>query len=140
MEFAVPQTTESEKRDKYINLAGELKRTMEYEVTVTPIVIGALYTPQRIDKKTGRLGDKSTNGDHSKYSIIKISQNNEKSPGDLRALAVTEILKENYQLTLVWKTLKGVTIRRIKQRKTNYTVANNRSDNIRANKTTKTRK
>ena len=30
------------------------------------------------------------NGDHSNYSIIEIGLNTEKSPGDLRKLAVTQ--------------------------------------------------
>ena len=59
--------------------------------------------PQRIGKsigkRIGRLGNK-TNGDHLDYSIIKISQNTEKSPGDLR-FVVTQTPVENHQLTLV---------------------------------------
>ena len=39
-------------------------------------------------------------------SIIKISQNTENIPGDLMRLAVTQTPVENYQLTLMWKTLK----------------------------------
>ena len=42
------------------------------------------------------------------YSIIKIGQNTEKSPGDLRRLAVTQTPIEDHQLTLVRKTLKGI--------------------------------
>ena len=34
-------------------------------------------------------------------NIVKIGQNTEKSPGDLRTIAVTQIPGENYQLTLV---------------------------------------
>ena len=44
--------------------------------------------------------------DNLNYSIIKISQNTEKSPGDLMRLAVTQTPVKNYQLTLVGKTLK----------------------------------
>ena len=47
------------------------------------------YSHQRIGTGTGGLGNK-TNGDHPNYSIIKISQNTKKSPGDLRRLAVTQ--------------------------------------------------
>ncbi len=42
--------------------------------------------PQRVSKGTG---NKRTSGDRPDYSIIKINQNTEKSPGDLRRLAVT---------------------------------------------------
>ena len=39
--------------------------------------------------------------DHPNYSIIEISQNTKKNPGDLRRLTVTQIPIENYQLILV---------------------------------------
>ena len=64
--------------------------------------------PQRIGKGTERLENKRTSGDHADYSIIKIDQNTEKCPGDLKRLAVTQTPVRNHQLTLVWKTLKGV--------------------------------
>ena len=47
------------------------------------------------------LTKKRTSENHPYYSIIKIDQNNEKSPGDLRRLAVTQTSKENHQLILV---------------------------------------
>ena len=53
-----------------------------------------------------RLANKRMSGDHPNYSIIKIGQNTEKSPDDLRRLADTQTPVKNYQLTLVWKTLK----------------------------------
>ena len=40
--------------------------------------------PQRIGKGTRRLKNQRTSGNHPDYSIIKIGQNNEMSPGDLR--------------------------------------------------------
>ena len=39
-------------------------------------------------------------------SIIEDGQNTEKSPRDLRRLAVTESPVKNHHLTLMWKTLK----------------------------------
>ena len=39
-----------------------------------------------------RVGNKRTSGDHPIYWIIYIGQNTEKSPGDMRRLAVTQIL------------------------------------------------
>ena len=56
---------------------------------------------QKIGKGTGRFEDKRTSGDHPDYSIIKIGQNTEKSPGDLRKLAVSQTLVESHQLILV---------------------------------------
>ena len=43
-----------------------------------------LNTAQRIGKRTGRLGNQSTNGDHLDEIFITISKNTEKSHGDLR--------------------------------------------------------
>ena len=47
------------------------------------------YSHQRIIKETGGLGNKRTSGDHQNYWIIENGQNTEKSPGDLKRLAVT---------------------------------------------------
>ena len=43
----------------------------------------SLYSHQRIGKMTGGLGNKRTSRDHPNFSIIEISQNIEKSSGDL---------------------------------------------------------
>ena len=61
------------------------------KVIVIPIVIGVL----------GTVRNKRMGGDHLNDSIIKISQNTEKNPGDLRRLAVTQTPVRNHQLTLV---------------------------------------
>ena len=116
VDFAVPadhrvKLKESKKRDKYKDLARERKekKTMEHERDVD---IGrkwsARYSHQSIATETGRLGNKRMSRDHSRYSIIEVGQNTEKSPGDLRTLAVTRTPLRNYQLTLVSKTLKRV--------------------------------
>ena len=60
-------------------------------MTLIQIVIGALGTHQRIDKRTGILGKKRTSGYHPNYGIIKIGQNTEMSLGDLTRLAVSQI-------------------------------------------------
>ena len=59
-----------------------------------------------IIKGTGGFGSWRTNGGHPNDSIIEDGQNAEKSPGDLRRLAVTQISMKNNQLTLMWKTIK----------------------------------
>ena len=43
----------------------------------------------------------NTNVDHSNYNIVEIGQNTEKSPGDLRRLAVFQTLLKIHLLTLV---------------------------------------
>ena len=45
--------------------------------------------PKRIGKGTGGLANKRTSGNHLN-NIIKISQNTEEGPGDLKRLAVTQ--------------------------------------------------
>ena len=104
VDFAVPadhrvKLKECEKRDKYLNLARELKKLWNMKVTIIPIVIGDLGT------RTGGLGNNRTGEDRPNYSIVEINHNTEKSPGDLRRLAVTQTPVENHQLTLMWKTL-----------------------------------
>ena len=62
-------------------------------VSVMPVVDGTLNKyPQRIGKETGELRNKLTSGDLPRCSIVKISQNTEKCPGDLRRLAVTQTI------------------------------------------------
>ena len=57
------------------------------------------YSNQRIIKATGGLGHKTTSGDHPNYNIIENGQNTEKSPRDLRSLAVTQTPVKDNQLT-----------------------------------------
>ena len=47
------------------------------------------YCHQKIGTRTGGFGNKKTRENHPNYSIIKIGQNFEKSPGDLRRLEET---------------------------------------------------
>ena len=51
------KTKENEKRDKYLDLAGELKKATEHEmVTVIPVVNGALgMVPKRLLKRMEEL-------------------------------------------------------------------------------------
>ena len=59
------------------------------------------YTLRRIDTKIGRQGNKRMSGDNPNYSIADIGQNTEKSPGDLKRLAVTQTPVRNHWLTLM---------------------------------------
>ena len=94
MDFADPadhrvKVKEREKRYKYLDLPRELKKLWNMKVTVIPIIIRALCTVTK--GLVQGLGNNGTGGDSPKYSIIEIGQNIEKSPGDLRRLAVPEI-------------------------------------------------
>ena len=59
-----------------------------------------------IIKRAEGLGSKRTSGDHLNDYVIDNGQNTEKSPGDLWRLAVTQTPVKDYQLTLMWKTIK----------------------------------
>ena len=88
VDFAIPadhrvKIKENKKSDKYLVLARELK-TMKHENDGDNWC--AQNNPQRLGKGTERLRNQRTSGDHPDYSIIKISQNTEKSPGDLLSL------------------------------------------------------
>ena len=96
---------ESEKKDKYLDLAQQLKKLWDMKVTIIPIVISTFgIVTKRIIKGTGRLGNKRTSRDHPNYSIIENGQNTEKSPGNLRRLVVTQTPVKDHQLTLIEKT------------------------------------
>ena len=92
---------ENEKKAKYLDLARELKNLEHKDDGDTNCNWRTWYSHKRIDTETGVFGNKRTSGDHRKYNIVEITQNTEKSPGDLRRLAVTQTPMENHQLTLV---------------------------------------
>ena len=107
VDFAVPadhriKLKECEKRDKYLNLARELTKLWNMKVTIIPIVIGAFGS---VTKGPGGFKSWRPSGDHPNNSIIENGQNTEKSPWDLRRLAVTQSSVKDHQLTLMWKTL-----------------------------------
>ncbi len=54
-----------------------------------------------ITKGTGGLGSLRTGGDHPNDSIIANGQNTEKSPGNLKKLAVAQTPVKNHRLTLM---------------------------------------
>ena len=91
---------ECEKKDKCLDLARELKKLCNMKVKIIAIVIGAFGTVTNGSLKG--LEDLEVGG---RVSFIENGQNTEKSPGDLRRLAVTQTLVKDYQLTLIWKTL-----------------------------------
>ena len=107
VDFSVPadhriKLKESKKADKYLDLAREQKKTMKHENDDdTNCNWCTQYGHQRISTWTRGFGNKRTSGNYLKYSIIKFGQNTEKSPGDLRRLAVTQTPVRNHHLMLV---------------------------------------
>ena len=93
---------ESKKRRKYLDLARELKTTKKYESDYDHNCNWwARKNPQRFDKGTGKMRNQRACGDYWDYKIIKIGQNTEKSPGDLKRLAVAQTPLKDHQLTLM---------------------------------------
>ena len=98
---------ESEKKDKYFDLAQELEKTMEPEGDdYTNRDWSFWYSYQRIIKGAGKLGGWGTRGDHPNRKIIENGQDTEKSSGDLRKFAVTQTPVKDRQLKLMCKTIK----------------------------------
>ena len=78
------------------------------KVTIIPIMIGAFGMETKGERGSWRMS-----GKHQNYSIIENGQNTEKSPRDLRILAVTKNPVKNQQLKLMWKTLMNKIIKPI---------------------------
>ena len=98
---------ECKNKGKYLVLARDVKKTVVHESSGNTNCNWWLYQDhKRIGKMTRGSVNKKTSGENLNYSIIEIDQNTEKSPGDLRSQAVTQILVRNHRLTLVGKTQK----------------------------------
>ena len=113
VDFAVPadhriKLKECNKKDKYLDVARELKKLWNMKVTIVPIVIGAFGTITKglLKGLPGGLVYWRKSWDYPNDSITENGQNTEKSPGDLRRLAVTQTPVKNHQLILMWKTVK----------------------------------
>ena len=100
---------ESEKRDKSLDLARQKKKkkkksnkTMKHKSDGNTSCNWCVWkNSQRLDKETGRLKNQKASRAYPDDSIIKIGQNTEKSPGDLRRLVATQTPVKNHQLTMV---------------------------------------
>ena len=68
-------------------LLNRMKTMENMKVTVIIIIIGPLVTVTKdCYRENGR-----TIGDHLNYSIVEIGQNSEKTPGDLKSFAFTQL-------------------------------------------------
>ena len=93
---------ECEKKDKYFDLARELKKLGNMKVTIIPIVIGAFGTVTKgLLKGLGDLEVWQTSGDHPNCNFTVNGQNTDKSPGDLRRHAVTHTPVKDHQLMVM---------------------------------------
>ena len=110
VDFAVPadhrmKQKECEKRDKYLDLARELKKLWNMQETITPIVIGALGTVTKgllkglEDLEVG--GRVETIQTTALLRTARILRRVLETWGDL--LSLTPV--KNHRLTLMWKAL-----------------------------------
>ena len=94
MNFAVPtdhrvKLKESEKKDKFLDLARELKKLWNMKIPFILIAIGALGTvTEGLLKGLEGLKIRALVEAIQTYYFSEIGQNSEKSPGDLRRFAV----------------------------------------------------
>ena len=85
----------SQRLEKVTKRVGNRRTNLDYP---NYSIVKVCHFPRRRVLETGGnllslkipvLGNKRVNGDHPNYNIVEIGQNTEKSPGDLRRLAVT---------------------------------------------------
>ena len=91
---------ECEKKDKYLDLARDLKRLWNMKVTIVPIVIGALGTISKGLLKD--LEDMEFGGrieTIQKTALLRTARILRRVLGDSRRLAVTQTPVKNHQLT-----------------------------------------
>ena len=71
-------------------------------IRVRPIVVEALLTVTKgLEKRQKEFWNQKKNRDDPHHCIVKIGKNTEKSPGDVRKIAVTQTLVKYYQLMLM---------------------------------------
>ena len=98
----IVKNKENEKRNKYLDLARELKTLWKMKTTVIQILIGALGTIPKYfvrEQEELEIGERA---ESIQTGIVYAGQNTAKSPGDMRGLAVSKILMKNPLLMLVW--------------------------------------
>ena len=98
---------ENEKKDRYLVFARELKKLWNMKMTFIPIVIGILGTVSKgLLKGLEDLEIRGWVETNQTTALLRLAQNTEKNPGDLRRPAVTLTPVKDHQLKLMWKTLK----------------------------------
>ena len=109
MDFVVPanhkvKIKENHNSENYLDLTRELRKLQNIKFTELPIVIGTLGTILRgLVRGLKWVGNRRTSRTYPNYCIVEVNQNTDKSPRDLRTLAVTQTPVKDYQLTLEWK-------------------------------------
>ena len=92
------RTTEWKKTRNDRQILGPCQRTKKTEAD--KVDGGGWWTwnsSRWLGKETGRIENQRKNRDHPNYSIVGIGQNTEKSPGDLRKVAVIQTPVKNHK-------------------------------------------
>ena len=81
---------ESEKRVKYLNATGKLRKVWNMRATVILVLVGWFVTvPKGLEKRLEELENRKNWG-YSNSNFVDLGQNWKKSLGDLRRLAVIQ--------------------------------------------------
>ena len=105
---AFPLCKDQEKDCK--NLKIELKITIIIIIIKIIIIINnnnvavAFWMVPKSLKNTERMWNPRLNRSYLDHSTAEIGKNTQRSPGDLRRLAVTQIPVKDHHLKLMWKT------------------------------------
>ena len=106
VDFAIPalhrvKLKENEKKDKYLDLTKELKKTVEHESDVyTNYNCSSWYSQQMINKGAERIDNKRSE-DHPNYCITEIGHNTENNSRGQSRLIITQTPVKDHQLTLM---------------------------------------
>ena len=108
LDFAIPvahrvKLKESEKNDKCIDLAKELKKTVRHESGGYTNFnrCSSWYNHQMICKMNRGLRNKRKSGNNPNDNIAEIGQNTEKSAGALRRVVVTQTPVKDHKVTMM---------------------------------------
>ena len=100
-----------EKKDKYLELARELRKLWDIKTAVIPDVIGMIrYTHQRMAIETGGTGNKRGIEIIQITVLLRSARILRRVPNTLRRLAVTQTQFRNHSQTRVWKIVIIITI------------------------------
>lgn len=88
-----PDLKESEKIDKHVNFARELRKLWNMKVTVEPVIIGELGTIWKNPQTSRKTVNQMNNWDH--LNCAKTGYNTEESPGIIRKVYITCTLVKN---------------------------------------------
>ena len=122
------KTEESEKKDKYLDLAWELVKLRNMKVTIIPFVICDLGTVTK--GLVQGLADLEIKGGVETIQATALLRSAIILKRVMKRLTATETPERNHRLTLVWKNRKGVIIIRNRIASVGYVGAGGRDETV----------